>query len=148
MKKFLVVMLAVFVCFAGAFAFTDNGQKTAGSAAGQKVQLVTGDCALVAIDLQGLTSNATAIPTGAVIGIADAGNTYTAAAWKVTITASVGLKQFGFNAIAPNGSNRGVVIGGIKFTNGVVIDTGDAGVTSVTVSAKAIVAPSNIVLDR
>lgn len=42
MKKFLVIALSVLVIALSAYAFTDNGQKTAGSAAGQRAQLITG----------------------------------------------------------------------------------------------------------
>lgn len=139
MKKFLVIALSVLVIALSAYAFTDNGQKTAGSAAGQRAQLITGACTVIAVDVAALTSNAAAIPDGTVFGLCDIGNTYTASAWKVTLTASTGLKTLGLTAVAPNGSGRGIVYGGIPFTTGVVIDTGDATTSSVTITASTIV---------
>ena len=139
MKKFLVIALSVLVIALSAYAFTDNGQKTAGSAAGQRAQLITGACTVIAVDIAALTSNAAAIPAGAVVGLCDIGNTYTASAWKVTLTASTGLKQIGLTAVAPNGSGRGIVYGGIPFVYGVVLDTGGATTSSITITANAIV---------
>jgi hypothetical protein len=60
------------------------------------------------------------------IGLADIGNTYTACAWKVTLTVKGAAQSNWYTAlgdwtIASNGSNRGI-ISGVTFTAGVMMD--------------------------
>jgi hypothetical protein len=60
------------------------------------------------------------------IGLYDCGNTYTATAWKVTLTVkgasqSNWFTQLGSGYLSTNGSNYGV-ISGVSFTAGVVMD--------------------------
>jgi hypothetical protein len=143
MKKSLITILIVFVMLA-AFQFTSvmaTGERMTHvkttNAATPKILVKTGAFTVTGMQVlyNSLTTTGQTGGTLHRLGLYDCSNTYTATAWKVTITVTSPLVsndnyiKLGDWYMSQNGSGYGI-ISGVTFTAGVVLDAsldGDVG---------------------
>lgn len=149
-KSLILILVTVFALAMFQFVFATGEKMThvkSVNAATPKIMVKTGKFTVTGVQqlYTSVTSTGSAADTTVYrFGLYDSGNTYTATAWKVTITVKGSDNENWYTSLgdsfqSTNGSNYGI-ISGVTFTAGVVLDGGTdgAGPSSVTVTVGVI----------